>query len=222
MSSSWHHPSNSNRHRGRWSLLGHFYSCVPTAVTWLPKICSDLSSFTLRSDLLPGLIIVSSRFFTCHGIWTTKESRGEGGIGRMWRWLWSKALLNLHRKISDQKHNEGSLDMVENKDKTNGIGMEEELKNGWNRDWQARVLCNTCCCLWPPIPFRSLLRSGNSKSGSGSHCVWDQLYPYKHPYSKTLVSLIHTPPTLSIYSCPSSKQRLIQLQNLMVFTGTSF
>lgn len=30
--------------------------------------------------------------------------------------------VSLHRKISDQKHNEGSLDTAENKNKTNGIG----------------------------------------------------------------------------------------------------
>ena len=30
--------------------------------------------------------------------------------------------VSLHGKISDQKHNERSLDTAENKDKTNGIG----------------------------------------------------------------------------------------------------
>lgn len=31
--------------------------------------------------------------------------------------------VSLRRKISDQKHNEDSLDTAENKDKTNGIGI---------------------------------------------------------------------------------------------------
>lgn len=37
----------SKRQRGKRFLLGHFSSCVPSGVAWIPKICIYLSPFTI-------------------------------------------------------------------------------------------------------------------------------------------------------------------------------
>lgn len=126
-------------------------------------------------------------FFTCDGIRTTKESRGEGRIGRMWRWLWSRALLSLHRR---QKHRstEAQWRLIrygwkqrQNKWHRNGRWIKKWVKQ---RLTSQSPLQRMWCCLWPPIPFWSLLGSGNSKSGSESRCVWDS-----HSYSTSTFHL---------------------------------
>lgn len=51
--SGLHHPQCFQK-TGKWSLLGHFYSCVLAVATWLPKTWPYLSSFTIHSDTYWG------------------------------------------------------------------------------------------------------------------------------------------------------------------------